>query len=394
MHPSAGGPPVVVENLCLQAACSNWQASVISTARLCADDGSELSKSLNRRIKTRILPIRRFTPVDLFLPRFADAIESEIEASDLVHLHTLWHPLNRAARTACNRLRRKFVLSPHGMLDPYSLGIRTWLKRIYLAGIERQTLTQAASLIFTSAEEQRLAREAVSWLPAGRVIPLGADSAPQNACATAIQAKFPQLNGRPSILFLGRLHEKKGLLHVIHALPALMHGFPDVVLVAAGTGHPAFTNTLQQAAHDLGLADHVLFTGFLEGDLKWGAMAVASAFVLPSAQENFAIAVAEAMHAGLPVIITDRVNISATIEQQSAGIVLRSRGEQLTADLARALSHVLSHRDEARRMGERGRAVAKREFTWEQCASSTFQLYNEILQERVSDTAAISAAAG
>ena len=139
MHPSAGGPPVVVERLCSLTPSEGWDATVITTSLYCEDDGENLRNSLRQHIDVKVLPIRR--------PRIlkqacgaVDAIDKAVRLADVVHLHTLWHPLNAITRKACLRHCRKYALMPHGMLDPYSLRQKRWRKTIYLAAVERSNL--------------------------------------------------------------------------------------------------------------------------------------------------------------------------------------------------------------------------------------------------------------
>ena len=133
---------------------------------------------------------------------------------------------------------------------------------------------------------------------------------------------FPKARNRRQLLFLGRLHWKKGLDHILAILPSIIESFPDVLLTIAGAGEPRFTEALKKVVVSQGLEHHVLVTGMLEGALKWGAYASAEVFLLPSRQENFAITVAEAMQMGLPVIISNRVNTWPYVKEAGAGLIL------------------------------------------------------------------------
>src|SRR5262245_27408195 len=143
MHPSAGGPPIVVERLSSLMPSEGSEARVITTSLYCDDDGKELQNSLGQRLDLKVLPIS--SPRLLKRARGAvDVIERAVREADVVHLHTLWHPLNAIAREACLRRGRKYALMPHGMLDPYVLRQKRWRKKIYLAAIERSNLQGAS----------------------------------------------------------------------------------------------------------------------------------------------------------------------------------------------------------------------------------------------------------
>jgi glycosyltransferase involved in cell wall biosynthesis len=381
MHPSAGGPPIVVERLCLLSPSQGWDASVITTSLYCEDDGNELQKELRERIDAKVLPIGR--------PRFlkqahgvGDAVDKAVRVADIVHLHTLWHPLNSVARKACERHRRKYVMMPHGMLDPYSLRQRRWRKKVYLVVSERRNLEGACSVIFTTFQEQQAARASLSWLGAGEIIPLGADAPPEMPREAARQAfidLFPKAANRRCLLFLGRIHPKKGLERLLAILPEIVCRHPSILLVIAGDGPRSYVLALENMVHAAKLEPHVLLTGIVEGQAKWSALACAEIFVLPSRQENFAISVAEAMHSAVPVVITDKVNSWPFVENAGAGLVVEE--DKIESTLAKCLDELLGAPDRAQCMGKRGHVVAKKNFTWQRVARDMTSLYDRVISE-------------
>ena len=324
MHPSAGGPPVVVERLAAFAGENNWHARVITTSQFCEDNGAGLETALQRSIDATVVAADR--PRAFGLSSQAEkAINDGVREADIVHLHTLWHPLNTIARRACAQYARQYVLSPHGMLDPYSLGVKSLRKRLYMKLREERNLRDAACLIFTTPLEEELARNSLPWLGEGAVIPLGADMPPLEPpedLAKQFVTRFPRAQDRRRLIFLGRLHPKKGLERILKALPAVVEAYPIVLVIIAGSGEPAYVRNLKEQTEKDGLGEHVLFTGLLQGEAKWGALAASELFLLPSHQENFAIAAAEAMHMGLPVILSDKVNLWPFVQKAQAGIVL------------------------------------------------------------------------
>lgn len=381
MHASAGGPPVVVEKLSTHLHDMGWEASVVTTSLYCDDDGSTLQKRFARQFETKVLPIDGLRMLRRARGA-AEVIDKAVQQADVVHIHTLWSPLNRLARKACSRHRRKYALMPHGMLDPYSLMQKQWRKKLYLAAIERRNIQEASRLVFTTQDEQKAARQSLPWLATGAVIPLGADG-PPHVSPEALIAKFtglfPETMGRPYLLFLGRIHKKKGLDYLLNILPEIARAYPDILLVVAGSGEPAYVARMAQLVEAKGLERHVLFTGLLSGEAKFGAIAGARAFLLPSRQENFALAMAEAMHMAVPVIISDKVNAWPFVKSANAGYVIGQ--DDMERGFTQAITEVLRDPAMGEGLGRRGRAVAQEHFTWQRMSRDMVSLYEGMLTE-------------
>jgi glycosyltransferase involved in cell wall biosynthesis len=381
MDPSAGGPPIVVEKLCAFSAVEGCEATLITTSLYCEDDGSELQNLLRQRIHVDVLPIRGPRLLK-WTPRAAVAIESAVERAHLVHLHTLWHPLNRIARRACSRFGRRYVVMPHGMLDPYSLNQKRWRKSAYLFTCERYVLEGACRLIFTAQQEAEAARARLSWLARDEVIPLAADcpsSQSQEGARGAFATLFPQASDRRCLLFLGRIDPKKGLERLLTALPKVIEEHPRVLLIVAGSGDPHYVRSIRERITSARLQSHVLLTGMLVGAMKWAAFASAEVFILPSKQENFAIAMAEAMHMGVPVVITNKVASWPLVDQANAGVIIDDNAVQ--SSLAPKLVELLANPAAARCMGRSGQDFARRYLTWSRVAKDMVSMYQRILSE-------------
>ena len=377
MHPSAGGPPVVVENFVRETLGLGHESEVVTTAMLCRDDATELLQRLNRLAPTSFLP---GSPALAPWSGAAQAhLRSRVQAADIVHVHTLWSPINVAVRRECARQGRPYVLMPHGMLDPYSLSVRRLRKALYLRTVEGRNIAGARRMMFTTMEEARLA--ALSWpsLPQNVVVPLAGDAPGEGADALASRflEQHPVARDRRLLLFLGRLHFKKGLDRILAVLPEIAGRFPDVLLAIVGDGAPAFAQELRADIARRGMERHVLMTGRLDGLPKWGAYAAAELFLLPSRQENFALTVAEAMHMGVPVIVGNRVNTWPYVRDAGAGLVLEEEG--IAAALARAIASLLADRAGAAAMGRRGRNYARENLTWSAAAKRLIRCYQEVL---------------
>ncbi len=259
-----------------------------------------------------------------------DAAQRIVDAARGCHvlaIHGLWQNHVIAGAHAARRLGIPYVVFPHGMLDPWFqrlFPLKAVKKRLYWRLVEHPILSRASALIFGCEEERRLAsgefrpwkiREMVS--PFGTRDPGGDEDGCQRAAWAGI--KPSGLSDR-FLLFLGRLHPKKGCNLLIEAF-ADWKGRDGRALCIVGGGEPDYVERLKRLAVEKGVVDEVVFTGPLQGDAKWGALREAETFVLPSHQENFGIAVVEALACATPVLISDKVNIHSEIVEDGAGFV-------------------------------------------------------------------------
>ena len=220
-----------------------------------------------------------------------------------------------------------YLIFSHGMLDPYfkhRFPLKHVKKWIYWVLAEYWILRSASRVLFTTEAEERLARESF-WLHRwrGHVVAYGASptSGDPEVQRAAFASSFPTLANQRFLLFLGRIHRKKGCDLLLDAFAKIAAQDPDLHLVMAGPDQQGWSARLQATATRLGIADRVSWPGMLKGDVKWGAFRTAEAFVLPSHQENFGIAVAEAMSVGTPVLLADKVNIAEEIAEDGAGLM-------------------------------------------------------------------------
>lgn len=252
-----------------------------------------------------------------------------------------------------------YVVFPHGMLDPWfnrTYPLKLLKKLPYWTLVEGPMLRGSNAVLFTCTTERDLAPRS---FPNSRwnavVIPYGTLGPPGDAPEeiAAFHAAVPQLGGEPFLLFAGRLHPKKGCDLLLRAYAAVgkKHRLPR--LVFAGPDSVGIQAKLSRLARDLGIGDRVLWAGMLVGAAKWGAFRAAEALVLPSHQENFGIVVAEALSCGIPVLLSDQVNIAADAERCGAGFV-----EPDTVEGTENLLQRWARTDEEARETMRQRAVA------------------------------------
>ena len=245
---------------------------------------------------------------------------------DALIVHGLWQYHGLAVRQAARELGLPYFIYLHGMLDP-------WFKRhypfkhlkkwLYWPWADYRVTRDAQAVLFTTEEERRLARESF-WLyrVRERVVGYGLALNPDAQCARAedFVREHPKARGARILLFLGRLHVKKGCDLLIDAFAQVAAQDPSLLLVMAGPDQAGLRASLERQAVRLGIAGRILWTGMLQGATKWAAMRAAEAFVLPSHQENFGIAVAEALAVGAPVLISTKVNIWREVVDAGAGL--------------------------------------------------------------------------
>lgn len=263
---------------------------------------------------------------------------------DRVIVHGLWLYSSYAACKAFKYLKQhkgaapRLYVMPHGMLDPYFQNapdrrLKAIRNIIYWKLVESTVVNSADGVLFTCAEEMNLAALPFKpYKPKNTVnVGLGITAAPEFNVDMqyAFSSKCAPLSQRPYLLFLGRVHIKKGVDILLDAYAELIKNRPGEsaaelpCLVVAGPGLDGQYGKLlqQKAIGTQSMHNKVFFTGMLEGDAKWGAFYGAEAFVLPSHQENFGIAVAEALACGKPVLLSNKVNIWREIESAGAGFI-------------------------------------------------------------------------
>ncbi len=266
-----------------------------------------------------------------YSPRLVPWLQANRDRYDVVIVNGIWQYHAFAVWRALSGTSTPYFVYTHGMLDPWfkrRYPLKHLKKWLFWPWAEYRLLRDAAAVFFTSEDERRLARQSF-WLYRCKevVVNYGTSVPPDEADAQrqAFLARFPQLADTRNLLFLGRLHEKKGVDLLLQALaavrtrqPALTEG---VRLVMAGPAGDDYGQRMQQLATQLGLDDITVWTGMVSGPEKWGAFRCAEAFALPSHQENFGISVAESLACGVPVLISNQVNIWREIEQDRAGLV-------------------------------------------------------------------------
>lgn len=377
LAPRYGGPSKACVEMARATARLGHQVSIFTTNQ---DGPTELDVPVDRPVFKDSVEIRYF-PIQF--PRFfstswpmARALQDILPEFDIVHIHSLYLFHGAVAAYYCRKYGIPYLIRPHGTLDPYLYKRHRLRKNIVESLFENRNLQHAAAIHFTTEEEKELAQPYVFGIP-GIVIPNGIDISEYENLPDAgtFRTQYPELKDKKIVLFLGRLNFKKGLDILTQAFAMVAEKREDVRLVIAGPDNDGYGKQVKSWLQETGVLDRVLFTGMLQGRDKLAALRDADLFVLPSYSENFGIAVVEAMASGIPVVISDKVNIWREVKKYGAGKIVSCDAEQF----AEAIIEILQNDDQTRRMGENGRELVSDFFQWDKIAVRLEEEYGKIL---------------
>jgi glycosyltransferase involved in cell wall biosynthesis len=294
-----------------------------------------------------------------------------------VHIHALFSFSSTLAAWIARLYGVPYVVRPLGTLNGWGVGNRrARLKRLSIALIERRNLRAAAAVHFTSAQEMEEAKS-LGLSFRGVVIPLGVE-AQETGDESCAGPPPPALAGRRVILFLSRLSPKKNLEALIDALAHSPGLRESAVLLVAGEGEAGYVERLRARARAAGVADAICWLGHVDGAAKARALRDADLFVLPSFSENFGIAAAEALQAGVPCVLAPGVAVAAAAARAGAAVVV----EPEAAALADALERLLQDGEARRRMSARAREFARDTWSTSTMAARLVDLYETVATRR------------
>ncbi len=374
-----GGPSQMVLGLSAALAAKNIDVTIITTDSNGDIGQLPLDVPLNEPIQQngyqiiyfRCYPWRRYK----FSFSLLQWLNENARQFDLAHIHALFSPVTTLAATIARYHHLPYIIRPCGMLDPADLQKKKRLKQIYATLLERPNLAGAAAIHFTSKEEAKISERfglgSTGKMPVPRdlVIPLGVTAGffPNRLRESQV----------PIILFMSRIEPKKGLDLLIPALESILGSGIEFHFILAGSNpqDADYETQIKVQINNSSLAKYTTITGFVSGDLKVELLTKADLFVLPSYYENFGIAVAEAMAAGVPVAISDRIHIAEDIQQAEAGWV----GPLEVGAIANSIKSALLNPQERQRRGLNGKEYAKKHYNWEAIAQQTIDAYQQLL---------------
>ena len=306
-------------------------------------------------------------------------LKQNVHRFDGMVVNGLWNFCGLAALLAVKG-KKPYMVFSHGMLDPYfkkTFPLKHAKKWVYWLLVEYWVLRGAYRLLFTTPEEAELARQSF-WLHRwnGYVVPYGASRPP--ACSSELTDAFyshlPTVRGRRFMLYLGRIHRKKGCDLLIRAFCQFADRDPGLDLVMAGPDQQGWSDELKRITAEAGLEQRVHWPGMIRGQAKWGAFYDCEVFVLPSHQENFGIAVAEALSCEKPVLLSDQVNIAGQIARDGCGLVQPDTQAGTDALLSGWLAMPQARREA---MADQALVTFRERYDMEQNAAAIIKLFAE-----------------
>ncbi|MBD2774029.1 hormogonium polysaccharide biosynthesis glycosyltransferase HpsP [Iningainema tapete] len=379
-----GGPSQMVLGLAPALARAGVEVTVLTTDSNGDIDQKPLDVPLNSPVQQdgyqiiyfRCAPFRRYK-FSLDLLKWLNHHAHEF---DLAHIHALFSPVSSFAATVCRRQKLPYILRPLGTLDPADLRKKRQLKQLYAALLERPNLAGAGAIHFTSVQEAKIS-ERFGVTTRDLVIPLGVNppQSPLKKGGSVVRSQFVIAEDVPLVLFMSRIDPKKGLDLLIPALSKLLEQGLNFHFVLAGTNpqDPNYEKKIKLQIQNSPLRSHSTITGFVSGELKSALLQAADLFVLPSYYENFGIAVAEAMVAGKPVIISDQVHICQEVLESESGWI----GATDVQAVFELLRNALQNPEERHRRGLNAQEYALKHYSWDAIASQMILAYQQILSK-------------
>ncbi|PSO76998.1 MAG: glycosyl transferase family 1 [Cyanobacteria bacterium QS_4_48_99] len=377
--PVRGGPSQAVLEMVKGLRSQGLDAEIATTN----DNGSDLlAVPLQQRTEYQQVPV-------WFFPRFSPAISSirefafssqltawlwqHVSDYDLLHVHAIFSYPSTAAMAIARLRGIPYINRPLGQLCTWSLQQKESKKKTYLALIEHANLNHSQALHLTSSQEEeelsQLNFKAPSFiLPHGLSLPTPIPNARHQ-----LRQHLNLPEDEPIILFMSRLHSKKGLEYLIPALGKLSHKCFHFIL--AGNGSPEYEAQIDELLTAAGMHDRTYRPGFVSGEMKNLFSQGSDLFALTSHSENFGIVVLEAMAAGLPVLATPGVALASVVKQDQLGYVT----ELDVPGIATAIEHHLNHPQQAKAMGDRARQLIFEQYTWDKMAAKLSATYEAIL---------------
>ena len=372
MSPTWGGPTVAVSELTSELVRQSINCEIVTTRGYRVGIDQIAPPDVPIYCFDTGFPARYWTAYSSEMSRF---LNENADRFDLIHIHQVWHYPVYAAFRAASKHKLPCVLTSRGELSEWGLRQKALKKRIYRLFLLDGMLRNVSALhALTRAEKEQIVKLGCETPVV--VAPNGVEPAPFEALPSTARfvERYPMLKGKSVVLFLGRLHRKKGLDILARSFSTIARRFEDAVLLIAGPDKFGTRENMEAILSSEGLLDRTVFTGLLTGEDKLAALNCADLFVLPSHSEGFANAVLEAMAARLPVVITKGCEFPEVSEHE-AGLVV----EADEASVADAIIRLLSDADLCKRMGQQGHKLVTERYTWQVAAATLANLYKTLV---------------
>jgi glycosyltransferase involved in cell wall biosynthesis len=392
LAPSMGGPSIACPELSQELVRQGYQVSIYASD---VDGSGHLNVPLGRPVLDKGVEIRYFRGLSwpggyMFSPGMWRELRETVADFDVVHIYSVYGFSCSAAAYWCRKRCVPYIVHPHGSLDPFLRRRHRPRKWLHAKLLAERDFRRAAGVLFNSDEEMRLAsdwsglkmpRRRAGEAPKQFVVPVGIDPRwlrePDAAAGERFRSKYSALMARRLVVYFGRINFKKGLDILARSFAKVARDREDLHLVLAGPDTEGYGQKVRAWLTESGVLEKATFTGLLEGEDRFAALQQADVFALPSYTENFGQAVAEAMASGVPVVISDQVNIWPEVKRASAGLVVPCDAEAT----AQALRYILDDPEKGRQMGSNGRQWVAEHLPWRVVAAEMANAYGEIVRD-------------
>lgn len=392
LAPLAGGPSIACPELSRELARQGHQVSIYASD---VDGSGHLKVPLDCPVPDDGIEIHYFRGLCwpgryMYCPGMWRALRHTVAEFDVVHIYSVYGFSSSAAAYWCRKRGVPYMVHPHGSLDPFLRRRHRPRKWLHAKLLAERDYRKAAGVLFNSTEEMRLAS---GWsglkMPLGGtwkapkrfVVPVGIDprwlQEPDSAAGQRFRSKYSALMDRRLVVHFGRINFKKGLDILADAFAKVARDCDDLHLVVAGPDNEGYGRKVRRWLAEGGVLERATFTGLLEGDDRFAVLQQAEVFALPSYTENFGQVVAEAMASGVPVVISDQVNIWPDVSRADAGLVVPCNAEAT----AQALRSILDYPVRGRQMGINGRRWVAEHLPWKVVAAHMATAYDEIVRD-------------
>ncbi len=305
------------------------------------------------------------------------ALKRNLKAFDVIYIVSVWNYPAAAAAHYCRQHKKPYIISPRGSLYPYTARKKLWKKLPYYHSVAKRDIQSAIAVHYLTKDEAEKCHPTLHLKNQAIVTPNGLDISEFNDLPgrEKLRNRYPYLQDKKVILFLGRIHWIKGLDILSKAYGRLARERNDVHLLIVGFDEDGYKKKIRRWLKQEKVFDQVTFTGTLEAREKLEIFAGSDLFVLPSYSEGFSMAILEAMICGLPVIITRQCNFPE-IQTANAGVIIKPDGE----DLYQAFVKMLANKKEAIEMGLRGKKFVQEYYSIDKIADMFLIAFQEVIK--------------
>lgn len=346
---------------------------------ICTGDEKDSSTALDIETTWDGVPViycsRETSPIPFYSPSLRDEVVSRVGSYDVATIRSSWTYIGPAASNACLRKEVPYLAYPEGNFDPWCLKRGRLKKAVFWQLLDKPFFRKAAAIVALTKSEAESVRQ-MGLTNRVEVIPNGVDVSDfeRGSSREELESEFPRMRNRILVLFMGRIHPKKGLPGLVTAFDRVNAEYPNALLVVAGPDEGGHRTKVEQQVRERELEESVLFTGPVFGDKKVGLLRSSDIFVLPSHSEGLPIVVLEALACGLPVVLTDKCNVPQ-VARAGAGIETSTSPYRI----AEALRDLLSDDLARLQMGKNAYQLAVKRFSWRRIARLTADLCSDIV---------------